>query len=103
MDELAHVAGKDPVEFRLNLLKNHPRVCRVIEVAAEKAGWEKSMKKGNGRGISYHFSFGSHVAQVAEVSLPEKEGTIKVHRVICAEWVGSESPAARAILYEVMI
>ena len=84
MDELANAAGKDPVEFRLNLLKNHPRIRRVIEVAAEKAGWGKSLKKGDGRGFAYHFAFGSYVAQAAEVSVLEKEGTIKVRRVVCA-------------------
>ena len=84
MDELALAAGKDPVEFRLNLLKNHPRIRRVVEVAADKAGWAKSLKKGDGRGFAYHFAFGSYVAQVAEVSIQEKEGAIKVHRVVCA-------------------
>jgi isoquinoline 1-oxidoreductase beta subunit len=84
MDELANAAGKDPVEFRLNLLKNRPRVRRVIETAADKVGWGKSLKKGEGRGVAYHFAFGSHVAEVAEVSVQEKEGAIKVHRVVCA-------------------
>jgi len=84
MDEMAHAAGKDPVEFRLNLLKNHPRVRRVVELAAEKGGWGKPLKKGDGWGFAYHFAFGSHVAQVAEVSIQEKERTIKVHRVVCA-------------------
>jgi isoquinoline 1-oxidoreductase subunit beta len=84
MDEMAHSAGKDPVDFRLNLLKNHPRVRRVVELAAEKGGWGKPLEKGDGRGFAYHFAFGSHVAQVAEVSVQEKEGTIKVNRVTCA-------------------
>lgn len=84
MDEMAHVAGKDPVAFRLNLLKNRPRVRRVVEVAAEKGGWGKSLKEGDGRGFAYHFAFGSHVAQVAEVSIRERERTLKVNRVVCA-------------------
>lgn len=84
MDELAHGAGRDPVEFRLSLLKNHPRVRRVIERAAEKGEWGEPLKKGEGRGFSYHFSFGSHVAQVAEVSVQNKDPYLKVHRVTCA-------------------
>ena len=84
MDELARAAGRDPVEFRLSLLKNHPRVRRVIEMAAEKGEWGKPLKMGEGRGFAYHFAFGSHVAQVAEVSVQGKEPNLKVHRVTCA-------------------
>jgi isoquinoline 1-oxidoreductase subunit beta len=83
MDELARAAGRDPVKFRLGLLKNHPRVRRVIEMAAEKGEWGKSLKKGEGRGFAYHFAFGSHVAQVAEVSVQDREPYLKVHRVTC--------------------
>jgi isoquinoline 1-oxidoreductase beta subunit len=84
VDELAHAAKKDPLEFRLTHLKNDPRARRVLEVAAEKSGWGRSLKKGQGLGIAYHFSFGSHVAEVAEVSVNKKDGTIKVYRVVCA-------------------
>jgi isoquinoline 1-oxidoreductase beta subunit len=84
IDDLAHTAQKDPLEFRLSHLKNHPRARGVLELAAEKAGWGKPVGNGRGRGIAYHFSFGTHVAQVAEISLNEKEGTIRAHRVVCA-------------------
>jgi isoquinoline 1-oxidoreductase beta subunit len=83
VDELAHTARRDPLEFRLNHLKNSSG-RRVLQVAAEKAGWGKPLKKGEAHGIAYHFSFGTHVAQVAEISLNKKEGSIKVHRIVCA-------------------
>lgn len=89
VDELANAAGKDPLEFRLNLLKKHPRAQRVLQTAADKAGWGKPLSKGQARGIAYHFSFGSYVAEVAEVSVNKQDGTIKVHKVACAVDCGS--------------
>ena len=83
LDELAHLARKDPLEFRLNHLKNQPRARRVLEVAAEKARWGSSRAVGQGLGIAYHHSFGTHVAQVAEISVNE-DGKMKVHKVTCA-------------------
>ena len=84
MDELAHAAGKDPLEFRLNLLKNEMRPRRVLETVAEKAGWGKPLANGNGRGIAQHTCFGTSTAQVAEISVNEKDGTFQVHRVVVA-------------------
>jgi isoquinoline 1-oxidoreductase beta subunit len=89
VDELAAASKKDPLEFRLGLLKNHPRARKVLEVAADKAGWGKPPTRGQARGIAYHLSFGSYVAEVAEVSVDKKSGAIKVHKVTCAVDCGS--------------
>ena len=89
VDEAAHAAGKDPVEFRLGLLRNHHRAYRVLETVTEKAGWAKPLQKAQGRGVAQHMSFGSYIAQVAEVSVDKKDGAIKVHRVVCAVDCGS--------------
>ena len=83
LDELAHAAGKDPLEFRRALLGKNPRHKGVLELAAEKAGWGKPLPQGRYRGLAVHESFGSFVAQVAEVSV-SKKGEVKVHRVVCA-------------------
>jgi isoquinoline 1-oxidoreductase beta subunit len=83
LDELAHKTGQDPYQYRRLLLVKHPRILKVLETAAKKAGWGKPLPKGYGRGIAVHESFGSFIAQVAEVSLDSK-GNIKVHRVVCA-------------------
>ena len=83
VDELAHASGKDPLEFRLSLLAKHPRHAGALKLAAEKSGWGKPLPKGMGRGIAVHESFGSYVAEVAEVSV-NKDGQVKVHRVVIA-------------------
>jgi isoquinoline 1-oxidoreductase beta subunit len=84
IDELAHAAGQDPVAFRLALLGKHPRHIGALKLAAEKAGWDApfSKEKGRGRGVAVHESFGSVVAQVAEVTV--KGDKITVDRVVCA-------------------
>jgi isoquinoline 1-oxidoreductase beta subunit len=84
LDELAQAAGKDPLEFRLALLQNSPRSRRVLETVAEKAGWGKPVPNGQGQGIAQHTCFGTYTAQVADVSVDEKTGYIKVHRVVVA-------------------
>ena len=82
-DELAHAGGKDPFELRRKLLANQPRMSAVLNLVVEKAGWGKPLPPGRGRGIATHFSFDSYVAQVIEASV-EKDGTVRVHRVVCA-------------------
>jgi isoquinoline 1-oxidoreductase beta subunit len=82
-DEVAHAGGKDPYELRRKLLANQPRMLAVLNLVAEKAQWSKPLPKGHGRGIATHFSFESYVAQVVEASV-EKDGTVRVHRVVCA-------------------
>ncbi len=83
MDELAHAAGQDPYHYRHGLLGHQPRYKAVLEAAAEKAGWGKPLPKGVFRGIAVGQSFGSYVAEVAEVSV-DAEGQPKVHRVVAA-------------------
>ncbi len=84
IDELAQAAGEDPVEFRLALLGKHPRHVGALKLAAQKAGWDQpfSKGKGRGRGVAVHESFGSVVAQVAEVTVSGDK--ITVDRVVCA-------------------
>lgn len=86
VDELAHAAKQDPVAYRRALLQNHPRHLAALNLAAEKAGWGSPLE-GRGRGIAVHESFGSFIAQVAEVSVDRAAPggpAIRVHRVVCA-------------------
>lgn len=82
IDELAHTAKIDPLEYRRALLKDHPRHLAALNLAAKKAEWHKPLPKGVFRGIAVHESFGSFVAQVAEVSV--EKGEVKVHRMVSA-------------------
>lgn len=94
IDELAHEAGKDPIDFQLAMIpaghkagenKDYPfqsdRLRRVIELAREKSNWGKPLPAGRARGFAAWYSFASYVAEVAEVSV--ENGTPRVHRVTC--------------------
>jgi isoquinoline 1-oxidoreductase beta subunit len=82
VDELAAMAGKDPYQFRRDLLGKAPRHRAVLDLAAEKAGWSTPAPAGRGRGIAIMESFGSIVAQVSEVSV-DANGNVRVHKIVC--------------------
>lgn len=102
IDELAHLAGEDPLAFRLRLLgeprefsyEQHGgpifdtgRLAGVLQLAAEKAGWGDPLPRGRGRGIAGHFTFGGYAAYVVDVSMDDDSadnGGLRVDRVIGA-------------------
>lgn len=87
IDELAHAARRDPVAYRMALLESSPRTHAVLDLAASKAHWNKSLPaipgRRVGRGVSAQFAFGSYMAQVVEASVGA-QGDVQVHRVVCA-------------------
>jgi isoquinoline 1-oxidoreductase beta subunit len=82
MDEVARAAGKDPLEFRRGLLKNHPKHLAVLNAAALKAGYDKPLPAGHFRGIAQFMGYASYTAAVAEVSLNGNQ--VRVHRLVLA-------------------
>ncbi len=82
VDELAHAAKVDALEYHRKLLPADSRNLRALELAAKEFGWGKLLPKGRAAGLAVHESFGSHVAQIAEVSV--EDGKIRIHRVVCA-------------------
>lgn len=83
IDEIAHRAGINPYKLRMDLLKEHPRHRKVLEVAAVASGYGQDIPDGHALGIAVQESFGSFVAEVAEVSMDDKNQPI-VHKVTCA-------------------
>ncbi|MCI4643616.1 MAG: molybdopterin-dependent oxidoreductase [Hyphomonadaceae bacterium] len=81
MDELAHAAGRDPLEFRLAHLQDSPKLAAVLTAAAEGSGWGN--EDGLSRGLSCFYSFGSYTAACAEVTVDE-DGKLKMHRIVAA-------------------
>ena len=82
IDEVAAAAGKDPYQFRHDMLSKAPRHRAVLELVAEKSGWGKPLPAGHARGIAMMEAFGSIVGQVAEVSVTN--GAVKIHKMWCA-------------------
>ena len=86
IDEMAAAAGKDPYQYRMDMLGGKPRYANVLKLAADKAGWGKPLPKGRARGIALMEGYETYMAQVAEVSV--QGGQIKVHRVVVAVDLG---------------
>jgi isoquinoline 1-oxidoreductase beta subunit len=82
IDELAHAAGKDPLEFRRKMMEKHPKHLAVLNAVAERAGWDKPAPQGVHRGICQHMGYGSYVAACAEISMNGNK--LKIHRIVAA-------------------
>ena len=82
IDEVAHAAGRDPLEFRRAMMKSHPKHLGVLNAAAEKAGWTTQPAAGTFRGLCQNTGFGSHCAAVAEITMERNK--VKVQRLVIA-------------------
>jgi isoquinoline 1-oxidoreductase beta subunit len=82
IDELAHAAGKDPLEFRRKLMEKHPKHLAVLNAVAERGDWGKPAPQGVYRGICQHMGYGSYVAACAEISMNGDK--LKIHRIVAA-------------------
>ncbi|MCS0497689.1 molybdopterin-dependent oxidoreductase [Ancylobacter sp. MQZ15Z-1] len=83
IDEAAHLAGIDPVEYRRRLLSGNPRLLAALELAAGKAGWGGDLGPRRGRGVALMAAFGSFAATIAHVHVGP-DGALKVERIVCA-------------------
>lgn len=105
IDELAHAADADPLQYRLSLLAGAPRHTHVLKTATDAAGWYTGVKNGRAMGLAVHESFGSIVAHVVELSVGGN-GMVQVHKVTCAVDCGEainldniESQIESAVIY----
>ena len=83
IEECARASGKDSLEFRRAMMKNHPKHLAVLDAVAEKGDWGKPLPQGVHRGIAQFMGYGSYSAATAEVSV-SPEGKVKVHRMVLA-------------------
>ena len=100
IDECAHAAKRDPVEYRRALLQGRPDFLAVLDALADKGDWGKPLPKGVGRGVAIHEAFGTIVGEIAEVAV-SKSGEVKVQRVVaCVDCGHLVNPLTAAMQIE---